>query len=95
MSDGDGVGSAGFEASSGSIGEDPGTTADVDTATCGVTNRTVTLRTTEASEPPPIGRRSEKSSAACTATASATKSTYRGDSSAPGTAWPPGALVDD
>ncbi len=63
MTDSDGVSSSGFEATSGSIGN-AAETIDFDTATCGVTNRTVTLRNTDAADPPPIGRRSEKSSAA-------------------------------
>ena len=63
MADSDGVASPGFEAASGCVGEAAETT-DSGTVSCGVTNRTVTLRTTEALEPPPIGRRRENRSAA-------------------------------
>ena len=45
-----------FEAVFGSVNEEPGATTGVDTATCGVTNRTVTLCTTDTSVPPLIGR---------------------------------------
>ena len=63
MAEGGGGSRSGFGATADSIGE-AAETIDFDAATCGVTNRTVTLRTTEALEPPPIGRRSENSSAA-------------------------------